>query len=135
MQQPDQIILMQTLKDCMQEYALQNRFVEQALGMPLNSLTNFLKLKKRLPDKWKIPIENFCTETTVAGAEFTEDAIIPALPSWVPEIEAYCRKEGITPLDLIDPSKIVAPVPEKAPLVQKDYDPNNNPIYRKKMGL
>lgn len=157
--------LIEKLKAFMEEGRLKNRAVEQALKMPKNSLSNFLSLKKELPDKWVPRIEKFCagavTEINLgelAGKVTTANKISStkllneineAMPKWTAEIEDYCAQQGILPLDLINSHKTWKQVRNKPEPVEKvkiqdiseqrgygkPYNPENNPIYRKKMQM
>lgn len=129
--------LIETLKVFISDYRLRHKYVEQSLGMPRNSLSNFLSFKKILPDKWILPIEKLC-----AGED-----IITFGKNWALEIEAYCLTEGISPVDLINTYKQWKQVRNQPPVApksiildtildtKKPYNPNNNPVYKKKMGL
>lgn len=148
----EQTVLMEKLKMYIEATRIKNIYIEIFLGLPKNSLSNFLSLKKSLPDKWKVPIEKFC-EQQGAVSSFGKE--------WTAEISSYCLQEGITPLDLINTYKTWKQVRNNVPVVPKvipdfnqyaqkpetvndttektsytkSYNPNDNPIYKKKMNL
>lgn len=185
----DKPALIENLKLFMKMNHLKNRAVEKTLHMPLNSLSNFLKLKKVLPDKWVIPIQEFTQGDgkvlTLAQVENIYLSTPPppfqlqSLPPeghydgekmkrihfdevgqyelityenpkpWINAIEDFCMDEGIMPQDLIDTynrwkqATSVRYVPNKREAAPVDtetdtkpaYNPNDNPIYRKKMNM
>lgn len=109
--------------------SLTNSQIETDLGLPKNSLSNFLSLKKALPDKWGEPILHYISQSNVVintlgnlkDKVTTADKIAaPEIKNmeeaylisdwyvkyqrdnpWIFKIENYCEKEGITTEDLI----------------------------------
>lgn len=105
--------LITKLTSYMQENSLKNAKVEKDIGLPKNSLSNFLSLKKSLPNKWAEPILKYISQSNIvintlgdlSDKVTTADKISAPdnykKEKWILEIENYCAKEGILPEDLI----------------------------------
>lgn len=92
--------LIQELGELITSKGLKKSEVEEKIGLPLNSLSNFLSGRKELPEKWSNPIRNFIdTKPKTMLDEIIEDR---KQTVWVKKIESFCEKEGIIPQDLTE---------------------------------
>lgn len=151
----DKPLLIEKLKSFIEENKLKNAKVETDLGLPQNSLSNFLSQKKILPDKWIAPILKYIVGdlaykvTTADNVEIKitspkNEYKIEVAP-WIKEIEDYCSNAGILPQDLINLPKnvIKSPTPPKQGketkfddfTQDKSYSPFDNPTFRSKMKM
>jgi hypothetical protein len=65
--------LLSEFKDAIQVLGIKNKDIETKIGLPQNSLSNYLNGKKELPKKWSLPIESALSalkETVAAKREF-----------------------------------------------------------------
>lgn len=160
----DKKLLIEKLKAFIEENKLRNAKVETDLGLPKNSLSNFLSQKKTLPDKWINPIIKYTlgelSEKVTTGNKIPEKENIGAIDlskqsnvvsihNWAKEIEDYCSNAGILPQDLINLHKngIKPPTPPKQgketkfhdftqdKSYGKPYSPFDNPTFRSKMKM
>lgn len=64
--------LISELIEFIKRIRLKNREVELSVGLPVNSLSNFLKGKKDLPDKYVQPIEKYMSDYIAAAIDRVE---------------------------------------------------------------
>lgn len=117
------------LKNFMENNSLKKTEVEHILKLPKNSLSNFLSGKKELPNKWVIPVNNFCKEMLCNEVLSSEahlgnakpDTVIFTAPEWMKRVEDYCSNAGIMPDDLIETHKEVSKI-KFTKAKAKDFD-------------
>ena len=116
--------LISELTDYIEANNLKNSQVEKEIGLPKNSLSNFISFKKQLPEKWAKPISEYMkvpdekskveisskkedeTKTFSEGGTMGDQMIIDSKKEkWVKEIETFCSQQGILPIDLIESYK------------------------------
>jgi hypothetical protein len=88
--------------------------IEAAIGMPKNSLSNFISGKKELPDKWIEPIQKFLASDTVKYNPKTtallekvlsQPPFHPEVFNVIKEIEAYCVEISLPLNELVSDHK------------------------------
>jgi hypothetical protein len=132
--------LISELTDYIEASNLKNSQVEKEIGLPKNSLSNFLSFKKQLPEKWvnpiseymKVPDEKSKVEISSKkedepkpfseGGTMGDQMIIDSKKEkWVKEIETFCSQQGIVPSELIESYK-------SKKVIKKEMDLGNEQV-------